>query len=86
MRHLYVGTTINEENNTSRDRLYVVTDDGIIWLMDLFNESALRVRHWTLEELATHFDKWRDLGTISDKVRINDAVKINQMIVLNLSL
>lgn len=74
MRHLYVGVT-KKESNVTVERLYVHSDDGYIWLMNLEKGSALRVRHWTLSELSTHFDKWLDLGTIEDGVRVSDVIK-----------
>ena len=77
MRHLYVGTRKKgDATNVTLDRLYVTTDDGNIWLMNQMTDRAILVHHWTLEELSTHFDKWTDLGTIEDKVKISDVVRV----------
>lgn len=81
MRHLYVGIT-KKESNVTVERLYVHSDDGCIWLMNLEKGSALRVGHWTLQELSTHFDEWLDLGTIEDGVRVNDVVKYEKRFIL----
>ena len=81
-RRIFIGTKVWEDRNVIKDVCYVLFEEtGDLWVMSLESTGCCNlVVNRTIEELEQYFDRWQDLGTISDGVRVNDILKITYSI------
>ena len=81
MRKLFIGTKKFGERNI-RDFCYVLVEEtNQVWFMNLETDSCSLMVNRTIEDIKNQFDKWISLGTIPDKVRVRDILKVNHQII-----
>ena len=81
MRKLFIGTKNFGERNI-RDFCYVLVEEtNQVWFMNLETDSWSLMANRTIEDIKKQFDKWISLGTIPDKVRVGDILKVNHQII-----